>query len=53
MATSSDNENKATILIVDDNSDNLDVLSGILRPFYKVKAAINGELALNFSKNSI
>jgi putative two-component system response regulator len=46
MATSSDNENKATILIVDDNSDNLDVLSGILRPFYKVKAAINGELAL-------
>lgn len=37
---------KATVLIVDDNSDNLDVLSGILRPFYKVKAAINGELAL-------
>lgn len=39
-------ENKATVLIVDDNSDNLDVLSGVLRPFYKVKAAINGELAL-------
>lgn len=37
---------KATVLIVDDNSDNLDVLSGVLRPFYKVKAAINGELAL-------
>jgi putative two-component system response regulator len=37
---------KTTILIVDDNSDNLDVLSGVLRPFYKVKAAINGELAL-------
>lgn len=37
---------KATVLIVDDNSDNLDVLSGILKPFYKVKAAINGELAL-------
>ncbi len=37
---------KTTVLIVDDNSDNLDVLSGVLRPFYKVKAAINGELAL-------
>ena len=42
-------ESKATVLIVDDNSDNLDnldVLSGVLRPFYKVKAAINGELDL-------
>lgn len=39
-------ETNATVLIVDDNSDNLDVLSGVLRPFYKVKAAINGELAL-------
>lgn len=37
---------KATVLIVDDNTDNLDILSGILKPFYKVKAAINGELAL-------
>ena len=42
-----------TVLIVDDNSDNLDVLNGVLRPFYKVKAAINGELALKIvaSKN--
>jgi putative two-component system response regulator len=39
-------DEKETVLIVDDNSDNLDVLSGVLRPFYKVKAAINGELAL-------
>lgn len=38
--------NKATILIVDDNADNLDVLSGVLRPHYKVKAAISGVLAL-------
>lgn len=46
-------ENKATVLIVDDNPDNLDVLAGVLRPFYKVKAAINGELALKVvsSKN--
>ena len=46
QASNVSNELKATVLIVDDNSDNLDVLSGVLRPFYKVKAAINGELAL-------
>lgn len=46
MTNEAENISKATVLIVDDNSDNLDVLSGILRPFYKVKAAINGELAL-------
>lgn len=39
----------SNVLIVDDNSDNLDVLSGVLRPFYKVKAAINGELALKIA----
>lgn len=43
--------NNATVLIVDDNSDNLDVLSGVLRPFYKVKAAINGELALKVASS--
>ncbi len=40
-----------TVLIVDDNPDNLDVLNGILKPFYKVKAAINGELALKIAKS--
>lgn len=44
--TTGNDATKATVLIVDDNSDNLDVLSGILKPFYKVKAAISGELAL-------
>ncbi|WOH37578.1 response regulator [Thalassotalea fonticola] len=38
-----------TVLIVDDNADNIDVLNGILRPFYKVKAALNGELALKIA----
>lgn len=41
---------KATVLIVDDNSDNLDILSGILKPFYKVKAAISGALALKIAQ---
>ena len=39
-------ENQQTILIVDDAAENIDVLSGILRPHYKVRAAINGERAL-------
>ena len=38
--------NKATILIVDDQPENIDVLSNILRADYKVKAAINGKKAL-------
>ncbi len=37
----------STILIVDDNKDNLDLLSGILaREEYQVRRAINGTLAL-------
>ena len=39
-------ESQQTILIVDDAAENIDVLSGILRPHYKVRAAINGERAL-------
>ena len=42
-----------TILVVDDNPDNIDVLTGILRPFYKIKASVSGALALKIaaSKN--
>ncbi|SET61594.1 HD-GYP domain-containing protein [Thalassotalea agarivorans] len=40
-----------TILVVDDNPDNIDVLTGILRPYYKVKAAINGKLALKIASS--
>ncbi|MDN3651788.1 two-component system response regulator [Thalassotalea ponticola] len=35
-----------TVLVVDDNADNIDILRQILRSEYKVKAAKNGELAL-------
>lgn len=42
-------KNKATILIVDDAPENIDVLSGILREDYKVKAALNGETAINIA----
>jgi putative two-component system response regulator len=37
---------KQTILIVDDTAENLEILSGILRPYYKVVAALDGESAL-------
>ncbi|NMP14945.1 two-component system response regulator [Thalassotalea sp. Y01] len=43
-------DNSATILVVDDNPANIDVLNGILRPTYKVKAAVNGELALKIAQ---
>lgn len=39
-------EPKATILVVDDTPENIDVLNGILKPEYKVKVALNGEKAL-------
>ena len=36
----------ATILVVDDTPQNIEVLSGVLDPYYKVKAAVNGARAL-------
>lgn len=44
---------KRTILVVDDTPENIDVLTGILRPHYKVKVALNGLTALKiaFSEN--
>lgn len=41
-----DKKDKQTILVVDDTSENIDVLNGVLRSEYKVKAALNGERAL-------
>jgi len=37
---------KKTILVVDDTPENIDVLRGILKPYYKVKVATDGEKAL-------
>ena len=42
-------EDKQTILVVDDSPENIDVLSGVLRSEYKVKAALNGEYALKIA----
>ncbi len=40
---------KQSILVVDDTPENIDVLSGVLRTEFKVKAALNGERALKIA----
>ena len=40
---------KETILVVDDTPENIDVLSGLLREDFKVKAALNGQRALKIA----
>jgi putative two-component system response regulator len=40
---------KPTLLVVDDTPENIDVLSGVLRAEFKVKAALNGERALKIA----
>lgn len=43
---------KMSILIVDDISENIDVLKGLLSEKYIVKAATNGQLALKIASSS-
>ncbi|QSA96650.1 two-component system response regulator [Methylococcus sp. EFPC2] len=42
---------KITILIVDDAPENLDVLSELLRPYYRVLAATSGKGCLNVARS--
>jgi putative two-component system response regulator len=42
-------ESQATILVVDDSPENLQVISAVLKEHYKVKVAINGERALTLA----
>ncbi|MDR3414730.1 MAG: HD domain-containing protein [Nevskia sp.] len=46
-----DAETQQTVLVVDDVPQNIDVLSGILRPFYKVQAATSGTRALGIASS--
>ena len=41
-----------TVMIVDDAPENLDVIKGILAPFYRVQIATNGRLALKIALSS-
>jgi putative two-component system response regulator len=40
---------KQTILIVDDVTDNIDLLSEVLTPYYRTRVALNGERALKIA----
>jgi putative two-component system response regulator len=42
---------KPVVLVVDDTPDNIDVISGILRSDYKVKAALSGQKALKIAQS--
>ena len=44
--------NKQVILIADSNPDNIDVLTAMLRPFYLVKSATSGAMALKIAASS-
>ena len=45
-------QDKALILIVDDVLDNLKVLSGLLKPLYRIRVATSGEDALRLAQES-
>jgi putative two-component system response regulator len=43
---------RATILVVDDTTDNLVLMSELLKDLYKVKVANSGEKALKYIQNN-
>jgi len=44
---------RKTILIVDDSPENLDIMKGILNPFYRVLVATHGRMALKVATSSV
>ncbi len=44
---------KATVLVVDDTPENIDILVGILGDDYKLKVAIDGPRALALAQKSL
>ena len=51
MDISQSQNEKATILVVDDTPDNLIFISGLLKDDYRVKVANNGEKALTIAQS--
>lgn len=45
-------ETQATILVVDDTPENIDVLSGTLKPEFQVRAATSGEKAIRIAQSN-
>jgi diguanylate cyclase (GGDEF)-like protein len=46
-----DTKSSHTILAVDDSPENLDLIKSILEPYYTVKVAVDGKLALHIAAN--
>lgn len=46
-------KNTATVLIVDDTPENIDILRGILKQDYKIRVASNGEKALKIAQSDL
>ena len=44
-------ENKLKVLVVDDVGQNVSVVNEILKPYYKIMVALNGEKALSISQS--
>ncbi|MBF0319016.1 MAG: two-component system response regulator [Nitrospirae bacterium] len=40
---------KQTVLVVDDTPENIEIINGLLSPFYQIKVALNGEKALKIA----
>lgn len=47
-----ENKKKPTILVVDDVPENIDILTGILKEEYRVRAATNGPSAISLAKKA-
>ncbi len=51
MSNQRTEQQKNSVLIVDDTPENLDILKQILSPNYQVRIATNGRLALKVAKS--
>ncbi|MEO5356142.1 MAG: two-component system response regulator [Nitrospirae bacterium YQR-1] len=40
---------RQTVLVVDDTPDNIEIINGLLSPYYQIKVALNGEKALKIA----
>lgn len=47
-----DGSDKPVVLVVDDAVENIDFLKGLLEADYKIKAAVNGEIALKIAQTA-
>lgn len=50
MTDSSDRVHKQTVLVVDDTPDNLSLMAGLLKDFYRVRLASSGQRALEVAR---